>query len=351
MAEINPELWEEVTTATALTEFARGVIDEYDTADTLGDVFPTRTTEDIEYEIRSTTIVRRPVAEFRTYDAASPTTSGDVTGTSIVGELPPISIKERLGEYDRLRLRGVTNDDRLVNSILNPTGALVTQIADRVEVARGQALSEGQITMDENGIDQAVIDFNRAAGLSVTVGTLWDVVSTATPADDLMTHLETYEDENGFRPGSMLMSSRIYRYLLQSDTLRDFAIGATQGALVSRLLPDQANTILANLGVPPIRIFNRKVNIANAAGVVTLTPVIPDNEIIFLPPTPVGPTLYGVTADALEIPGLTSAQPGIVASTSTTWDPVAKWTKASAIVLPMPGDGMINATAKLTVLA
>ena len=87
MAEVNPELWEEVTTAVQLTEFARAAVDEYDLGDTLGGDFPVRTTPDIEYEIKDTSIERRPVAQYRTYGAASPISSGEYSATTTSGRV------------------------------------------------------------------------------------------------------------------------------------------------------------------------------------------------------------------------------------------------------------------------
>jgi len=349
MSTINGTLWEEVVDAPTLTGFARAVLDEYDSGQTLGDLFPNETTDDIEYRFRNQKILRRPAAEYRSYDAASPLSTGQITGSATIGELPPISVKDRLREYDRLRVRNAS-DAAIQQSVLNPTAALVTQIADRVEMARGEALEDGQIAIDENGISQAVVDFGRASALEDTVGTLW-TAGTGDPHNDLMDFLSTYIDEGNTEAGTMIMSTRIWQTLLQSDALRTYVLGATAASNVNTLLRSQVEPILADLGLPPIRIYDRKVDVMDDDGVITRQRVMSDNKIFFTPGTAVGRSLYGITADALELDGLTGNQEGIVASGMSTWDPVQKWTKASAIALPIFGDGQIDATAVLTVMA
>ena len=147
-------------------------------------------------------------APYRAYDAES-TIASRAGVTRISGELPPISRKIVLTEYDRLRQRA--NPDAFIqNAILSDTERLVRQIAMRLEVARGDALVNGSVTLNENGV-KASVDFGRAGGASVTASTLWSTTASADPIADLTTWVQAYVDMNGSTPGTILTSTQIGR--------------------------------------------------------------------------------------------------------------------------------------------
>src|SRR5690606_34436931 len=84
---------------------------------TLSRYLPSRTIDDLHYRFNRGGEGLAEAATFRAYDAESPI-GGRPGLTRVTGELPPISRKVRLGEFDRLRLRQAADDD-VVNSIFN----------------------------------------------------------------------------------------------------------------------------------------------------------------------------------------------------------------------------------------
>lgn len=290
-------------------------------------------------------------ATFRAYDTESPIASRPGL-TRVTGQLPPISRKIRLGEYDRLRQARAT-DATIRAAILDDAVRMGRAVAARLELARGEALYTGKLVLAENGVI-ATVDFGRKAGHTVTAATPWTTVASATPIADLMSWVQTYIDENGEPPGSMLISTRIASLLLQSAEIRGLL--AANGVTPSVASATGVNTVLGAYNLPPVVTYDARVRVGAVS-----TRVIPDNRVVLLPApvdpnavdgTDLGAVLLGTTAEALELgyglaPG--TEQPGIVAGAYNTQDPVAVWTKAAAIGLPVLANP--NLTFSATVAA
>lgn len=311
-----------------LTGFVRAALQDLAVNQfTLSRFLPDQVIDDLDYRYTRGGEGLVDAATFRAYDAESPIGSRPGV-TRVTGELPPISRKIRLGEYDRLRQRNA--DQAVSDAILADAVRMTRAVAARVEMARGEALNLGSVTIDENGV-VATVDYGRAAGHDVTAGTLWSTVATATPVADLNTWIQTYIDANGEAPGRMLTSTRVLGLLQQNAEFRQLAATVTGApALVSQAVVSQ---VLAAYGLPPIEIYDARVRVAGTA-----TRVIPDNRIVLLPAgvDELGATLWGTTAESLEPDfGLAGDGPGLVSGAYSTKDPVAMWTKAAAISLPV----------------
>ncbi|WP_201788502.1 major capsid protein [Rathayibacter sp. VKM Ac-2630] len=120
--------------------------------------------------------------------------------------------------------------------------------------------------------------------------------------------------------------------ILRTAEVRAFA--ATSGVAPSIVSPLILNTILQAYGLPPIVVNEAQINVGGVA-----TRVIPANNVILLPApgaSQLGGTFWGTTAESLESEfGLAGDEPGIVAGSYSTKDPVAVWTKAAGIALPV----------------
>lgn len=311
-----------------LTGYARTAVADWDANRfTLSGILPEKLVNDLDFRFSRGSSALLDAATFRSYDTESPIAkrAGKVR---VSGELPPISRKIRLNEYDRLKLRNADSD--IVSEIYGDARNLAGMIGARLEMARGEALYTGKIILNENGVS-ATIDFGRTAGHTVTAGTLWSVVASADPIADLVTWRDTYIATNGVRPGSMLISSTTEGYLLRNAAIRNMF--ASLVGSPSRVSVAQLQAVLADYGLPPYSLYDVQVSVNGSA-----TQVIPSNRVVMLPAggEPLGETFFGVTAEALEIPGVASAgAAGIVAMNMKDTDPVAVWTKAAAIALPI----------------
>jgi Phage major capsid protein E len=322
----------EYITPVELTGYARAALADLTVNQfTLSRWLPNRQIDDLMYRFTRGGDGLTEAATYRSYDTESPI--GARPGISrVTGELPPISRKIRLGEYDRLRQRRA--DSAVRDAILDDATRMVRAVAARLEMARGEALYTGKVSLNENGVI-ATVDFGRKAGHTVTASTPWSTTATATPVADLLSWQQTYTDDNGEPPGVILTSQKVVGYLLRNTDIRGLL--AANGVTPSIATRTGLASILQAYGLPPIETYDAQVKVNGSA-----TRVIPDDRVLLLPApgpaTDLGATLLGTTAESMEPEyGLDNEadQPGIVAGAYSTKDPVAVWTKAAAIGLPV----------------
>lgn len=297
---------------------------------------PNRPIDDLEYRFTRGGEGLIEAATFRAYDAESPI--GHRPGlTRVSGELPPISRKIRLGEYDRLRQRSAAAD-AIRDAILSDAERMTRAVSARMELARGDALVNGSVTINENGVI-ATVTYGRTGSHQVAPGVLWSTIATATPLADLLSWQQTYITTNGVGPGAMVMSSTVLGYLLRNAEIRTL-VGSTLG-VPSRVSQAALRGILDDHGLPPWYIVDEQINVNGVA-----TRPIPIDMFLYLPApvdpdsfdgTDLGAVLWGTTAESLDPRyGLEGGErPGIVAGAYATEDPIAIWTKAAGIGLPM----------------
>lgn len=319
-----------------LTGYVRASLADY-TANTfaLAGYLPNVPIDDLDYRLTRGGTGLIEAAGFRAYDAESPI--GKRKGFArISGELPPISRKLRSGEYDRLRQRHVA-DQTILGSLLDDADNLVRQIAAGFEVARGIALVTGVTTITVEDAGTLSVDWLRNPGNTVTAAT----AHTSPDADilgDLLTWQQWYSDLNGELPGSCVISQQELALIMRNPAMRNVVFpGANQPSVISVAAINEA---LSAFGLPPFTVYRVQVSVGGVA-----TPVIPANRLLYLPApgasgapaNQLGATLLGTTAESLEPDyGIVAGdQPGIVAGTYKTEDPVAYWTKAAAIGLPV----------------
>lgn len=297
---------------------------------------PNDNIDDIEYRATKGNLRDQDAAKVRSWDTESPI--GDRQGISrIMGELPPISKKIPLTEEQRLRMRALErgNNQQIVDAIFGDAANMARAVVARVEMLRGEALSQGSISINENGVKQT-IDFGRAvAHTPATLAGANQFTDPASPAVDILTaDIAVYLATNGVRPALGLTSTRVINGLLRNTQIRTL-LGSLAGApaLVTNA---QLNQVLQAFNLPPLVAYDVSVRVDGVQ-----TRILDDRDVIFLPPAgePVGATFFGTTAEALE---LASAQqisndqaPGLVAVVDKTFDPVHTWTKATCISLPV----------------
>lgn len=297
---------------------------------------PNRTIDDLEYRFTRGGEGLTEAATFRAYDAESPIGSRPGV-TRVSGELPPISRKIRLSEYDRLRQRSA-NGDAVRNLLLTDAERMTRSVAARMELARGDALVNGSVTINENGV-QATVSFGRTGSHSVSAGIAWSTVASATVLADLLSWQQTYIDTNGEPPGALLMSTTVKGYMLRNAEIRTLAASVSGSPAI--VTEAALNAVLEAHGLPPIYVYDARVNVEGVS-----TRIIAADILLMLPAptgtdnpdgTDLGATLWGTTAESLDAKyGLEEGErPGIVAGAYATEDPIAVWTKAAGVGLPV----------------
>lgn len=316
-----------------LTGFARAAVADLDVNQfTLSRWLPNELVDDLEYRFtRGGAEGLLEAATFRAYDTEARLARRPGLAR-VTGELPPISRKIRLGEYDRLRQRKL--EAKIGDQIFGDAERVVRAIAARLELARGEALVTGAVSLNEDGV-VASVDFGRAAGHTTAPGVTW--ANPAAPiVSDLLTWKETYENANAGRsPGAILTSNTVVSWMVRNTEVRAFATNNATGPAI--ITQDALQAVLSAHGLPTIYTYNAQIKPDNAAA----QRVIAADKVLLLPAPgddSAGRTLYGTPAEAFEPEfGLAGEEAGIVAGVYKDVDPVALWTLASAIALPILG--------------
>lgn len=328
------ELWSELILPEELTGYARQSQIAYEQSlGTLARWLPNRPVNDIvaRFFVGRTGLL--PVASFRSYDAETPI--GALQGMKRVTiELPPIGQKNRIGEYDQIRMRdGNMQQTVVLNSVLTETETIVRAVSDRMEWERGRAIETAQLNIDDGGIMQSG-DWGRSSSHEVTVDWSDPDASILDAMDQWRT---TYRTELGVEPGVALTSTRVISTLARSNDFRLLAANIIgQPGIVTRPMMNQ---VLTSYDLPQLLPYDRMVNFGG-----TVQRVLSDNKLFFLPPavgtndwqgTQLGASFWGRTLESDE-PDYNiepAEQPGIVAATWKTRDPIGLWVHCNAIGL------------------
>jgi Phage major capsid protein E len=339
-------LWTEFITPAELTGYARQEQEAYERQwGSLARYMPNNYVPDIVARFEVGKQGLQPVAPFRSFDAETPL--GKLPGRQRVTiELPPIGEKNRVSEYDQLRMRGNVANTQILNSVLEVTRHIVRDVNNRIEVARGQALEFANLDIDENGFVQSA-DWGRDSSMEVTASTLWDDPNNATPLADLIDWVTAYRDANNMYPGSILTNRNVLLNLARTAEMRN--LYSTLVGRPSQVNRNAINEVLTDNDLPPIDIYERHAIFDNGDGNGEIVrPILSPNKLFLAPP--VGPdtgmtngfgaTYWGQTLEADEPEyGLQPEEmPGIVAGTWKTRDPIGLWVHCNAIALPVVGN-------------
>ncbi|WP_328967966.1 major capsid protein [Streptomyces sp. NBC_00239] len=324
------QLIDEFATPAELTGYARAALADRDENQfSLDRWLPNRTINDLSYRFTRGGGGLTEAATFRAYDASSPvgTRPG---GARVSGELPPISRKIAMGEYERIRRRNIdTQNAEIRDAMLDDGVRQARAIEARMELARGEALFTAGVNLNEEGV-QAAVDFGRTAGHSVSAATPWSTFATADAYGDLSSWLDTYNTTNGRLPAYTLMSRKIYNFLRRNVGLTKLANTQNPPTVLTR---DALNTVLGDFDIPPVVIYDAQVSVGGVA-----TRITPEDKILFLPEfgDALGQTLWGVPVEADDPRyGLAGSEAGIAVGAYKSEDPQTIWTRATAIALPV----------------
>lgn len=299
---------------------------------TLSRFLPNQTINDLDYRFTAGGEGLVEAATFRNYDTPSP--FGSRPGKQRVsGQLPPISRQIALGEYERLRARNA-GDAEVRNTIEGDAVRMARAIAARMELARGEALVNGTLTLDENGV-VATVDFGRDAGNTVTAGTVWTDTTNADVLTDLVTWVDAYVAINGSRPGVIVTSTARLRNMQRNAEIINAIAGSAAGR--TRVNVSELNELLESENLPRVEVNDQQVRVNGVD-----TRVIAEDKVLLLPNpgtedgSDLGATLWGTTAESLEPEyGLAGEEAGIVAGNYKSENPIRIFTNAAGIGLPV----------------
>jgi hypothetical protein len=305
----------------------------------LDQLLPNRFFNDNEIDFAELTRTNR-VARFRSYDGRLHVSERDTFSEKKV-KLPPLSTSLSKGEYERLQLEftrtGGTNRAALTQAVYNDAEQLVREINNRMELARGDALTDFKFTMlSSNGEPALEADFVAPAGHIVAPGTLWSTVATSTPLTDLIGWIDTYITDNGGPPGALWMSNAVARLLQRNTEIINAVSGAAAGR--TRVTRAEIDDLLSSENIPPIRTYDANVDLDGVT-----TRIIADDKVLLVPSNPgdLGYTAWGVSATALELVNSNASDMsfqdanGIVGVVEKMGPPYREFTYVDAVGMPV----------------
>jgi hypothetical protein len=267
----------------------------------LTSMFPTKTYDTDEIDFATITRTNR-AAKFRTWDGNYWVAPRDA-GVEKRVRMLPLGGQLSVGEYERRQIEmaryGGTIQSVLVDAVYNDLENLTRYAQNRVELAWGDVLSDGVLTINENGVQQQV-DFGIPGSQIVTpAGALWSNTATSTPLADVLAWYDVYVATNGMGPGRFLCSLTTARQLQANVSLINLIRGAQTG--VTNVTLQEISNLFNSYGLPSISmesVYNSFFDVDGSS-----TRPIAANKFLFLPEdlSTLGFTAWGTPTTVMEL--------------------------------------------------
>lgn len=248
-------------------------------------------------------------------------------------------IKEKINQSERLQLyldKGVS-ESALIDYVFDDMGRLAENVKTRTEVAKMEAISTGKMTVRENNLN-LVIDYGVPKEHYI------NVKDWSNPEHDVLSDIQKMIDTakaKGKTINSCITSTKIVSYLRKNKGIQTAMYGANGvGTFVSL---GQLNTLINDMFGFTIKVNDEMYIYPKADGTkATMRYVDEDRFILYQAGTngSFGAGLWGTTPEEIKSGPFTakSAQQYITITQWETPDPVATWTKASGLFIPVIPD-------------
>ena len=218
--------------------------------------------------------------------------------------------------------------DAVLNRIFNDNTVLLEGAAARREQMRMMALTTGAISITANG-QNFDFDYGMPSNHKVTVSTAWSNPD-ADIWTDLLTGLDTIEDDTGVRPTRALCDRKTWNSMLKNNVFKK-SIVKDQATINDRQLKQY---LMDQFGIEVV-VYSKRYNNDSK----TATPFVPADTFVLFPSGSLGNTWFGTTPEESDLMGGSAANVAItdvgVAVTSVQKaDPVNVETKVTMISLP-----------------
>ena len=308
----------------------------------LAAVLPTETVDATTVTLIEGENGRVEIAEYRAFDAETSFGHAGGPGRRQIVELAPLGQQVRVSEYDQLQMRNINVPERVRDTVGKRAVHVGRAVADRLELARGQVLQTGKLTINENEFI-AEVDFGRDEAMSVTAATPWGTTGAGI-IDEINSWVDAYVAANGQMPEAILAGRQVVTTIKKSE---DFSKIATNGVVSQRVTTEFVQQFLEAEGLPQLIQYDRKVLQGGRA-----VDVIDPQVMVFLPAaelgagtTAMGTTLESQHPDYNIVPG---EEAGIVVGAYQSHNPMGLYLNAAAIGMPVLHDP--NAFMAATVL-
>lgn len=295
MAEI---MFDGPVTPDDLTEFVREVPSRRNLV--LYNEFPVRFEEDNTVDFSEIVRTNR-TAKYRSFDGRIHVSRRDAAGEKRV-RLAPLSTSLSEGELERLNQEfarlGGQNERARERAIYNDAEQLTREVQNRLELAWGDTLTDGSLTISELG---QIADYGIPGNHLVAPSVAWTDTTNGLVLTNLRAWADVWKATNGYFPGRIKTSLRMLRLAQRNKEVIDAVYGSTQGR--TRVGISELNDLLRDEGLPTFdesydSEFSVEVN-----GTDTTVRTIPDDRVMLMPTDlgELGHTAMGVSATALEL--------------------------------------------------
>ena len=252
-------------------------------------------------------------------------------------EVEKLLIKRKINQTERVRLmteNGVYSDDAIVRYVFDDMRLMAEAVKVRTEVAKMEVIATGKMTVKENNLNLTV-DYgvpSTNTGYKIDFG----------PDADIIGQIQAIADaaaESGNALTEIVTSNKILRKLAANKGIQTMIYG-TIGA-GSYVPADRIRSLFTELfGFGTITTNDLRYKAQTASGKEATKRFFPDDKMAFLSngsASSFGSGLWGVTPEEAEYGQYNdkSADQYITITQWATQDPVAVWTKASGLFIPV----------------
>lgn len=244
-------------------------------------------------------------------------------------------IKEKINQserLDQLLKRGV-RESRLVDYVYDDMNRLANNVKTRTEIAKMEVMATGKMTIKENGLDLEIpYGVNKKKDLSD-----WD-----DPEHDILSDIEemvALAVDAGYAVNAVLTSTKMISYMRKNTGIANAINGVNGARIVTKA---QIDTMLNELyGIATVRVNDASYGIPTADNKGrSVVRFFPENVFTLYVEGiggKVGSGLWGVTPEESRQGAFTDVnyKQFITISQWETPDPVAEWTKASGVFIPV----------------
>lgn len=245
-------------------------------------------------------------------------------------------IKRKINQSERLQQaieNGVPDDENLKKFVFDDAANLFEGVVARANVMKGQFLSTGIVKINENHVDMS-IDYGVTSDSKVTL-TDW-----SKPDSDIMGDIQkmvAIAENNGYVVNKALTSLKMINYMRNNTAMQTAVLGAANKRLLTK--QELANLLMQEYGFTIDR-CDEKYRYRKADGTLKTGRYFKEDVFTLYEANAngsFGSGLWGVTPEELEYRQFIQEENRsfVTLSMWATPDPVAVWTKASGMFVPV----------------
>lgn len=245
-------------------------------------------------------------------------------------------IKRKINQSERLQQaieNGVPDDNNLKKFVFDDAANLFEGVVARANVMKGQFLSTGIVKIKENHVDMS-IDYGVTSDAKVTL-TDW-----SKPDADIMgdiSKMVAIAEDNGYVVNKALTSLKMINYMRNNTAMQTAVLGAANKRLLTK--QELTNLLMQEYGFTIDR-CDEKYRYRKADGTLKTGRYFKEDVFTLYEANAngsFGSGLWGVTPEELEYRQFIQEENRsfVTLSMWATKDPVAVWTKASGMFVPV----------------